>query len=186
MKSSRHNHVEINAGSMADIAFLLLLFFLVATTISTDKGISRFLSAPCPDGVDCSKTVSENNLFKISLNENEEIMVNGEIVSIDLLEENIIDFLDNNADESCFYCNGKGIKTLSDNPAKATIALENIASTSYDFYINVQDKISRAYERLRTAYALQTLGKHPDNLSTKEIAVLQKAYPFNLAELETN
>ena len=86
MKSFRRHSATVNAGSMADIAFLLLIFFLVTTTISADKGILRQLPRICETG-DCTKDISERNLLRIALNDKQEIMVNEEIVNLEAIED---------------------------------------------------------------------------------------------------
>ena len=86
---------EINAGSMADIAFLLLIFFLVTTTMANDKGIQRKLPPIC-ETPDCRGEIYERNILRISLNGNQEIMVKNEIITIDKLKDNVKTFVDNN------------------------------------------------------------------------------------------
>ena len=73
----RHSKLvpEVNAGSMADIAFLLLIFFLVTATISSDEGINRMLPEECPPGMDCSSIKPERNILRIDINNNDDIMV---------------------------------------------------------------------------------------------------------------
>ena len=66
MKSFRRHSATVNAGSMADIAFLLLIFFLITTTISADKGFLRQLSSDCPNIEDCIIDINERNLLRIS------------------------------------------------------------------------------------------------------------------------
>ncbi len=98
---------SVNAGSMADIAFLLLIFFLVTTTIETDHGISRKLP-PLID--DPGKTlIKEKNIFRVELNQNNELLVEGAIMDIGALKKAAIAFLDNGAgveDWQCNYCKG--------------------------------------------------------------------------------
>ncbi|MEM6685674.1 MAG: biopolymer transporter ExbD, partial [Bacteroidota bacterium] len=69
MSMSRNTNSGINAGSMADIAFLLLIFFLVTTTFTEDEGISGVIPKPCPEGVDCNSEFKRKNVFTIQLNQ---------------------------------------------------------------------------------------------------------------------
>ncbi|MCA0153097.1 ExbD/TolR family protein [Winogradskyella vincentii] len=130
MKTSRRQSATVNAGSMADIAFLLLIFFLVTTTISADKGILRQLSAECPPGTNCKADIAERNLLRININAENEIMVKNEIVPIEKLKQFVIEFVDNNGSDSCGYCNGNKNEQSSDHPKKAVISLSHDALTS--------------------------------------------------------
>ncbi|WP_142786166.1 ExbD/TolR family protein [Changchengzhania lutea] len=74
----RHSKLvpEVNAGSMADIAFLLLIFFLVTAAIPNDKGINRKLPAKCPPNTVCDSAIKEHNILRILINNEDDIMVN--------------------------------------------------------------------------------------------------------------
>ena len=115
----RNSMPSVNAGSMADIAFLLLIFFLVTSMIPNDKGIARDLPQPCPLGADCNIPIKKNNIFEISVNEKGEIMANKTLTPIENLKVKLKDFIDNNADRSCNYCEGKQLSENSDNPKKS-------------------------------------------------------------------
>ena len=158
MRTSR-NPSTINAGSMADIAFLLLLFFLVATTISQEKGIVRKLPAPCPSGQDCNADSSERNLLHIMINEKGALLVANEVTSIKQLKDRVIQFLDNNGKSTCDYCSGEQIATASDHPSKAVISLSSHRLSNYATFISVQDELTKAYKELRTKYATEKFGK---------------------------
>jgi biopolymer transport protein ExbD len=186
MKNSRRNYPEVNAGSMADIAFLLLIFFLVTAVIPNDSGINRKLPPPCPIGTDCSgDTVTKRNILEIKINAKDELLVNSNIVSITELKDITKEFLANNGDGSCDYCNGLKHVTLSDNPQKAVVSLSNDSNTSYRFYIAVQDQITKAYYELRSDYALKVLKKSSNELSLEDLKEARKAYPFTLSEVQT-
>lgn len=86
MNTSRGQSATVNAGSMADIAFLLLIFFLVTTTISDEKGILQQLPAECPSGTICKADIAERNLLRIYINAENEIMVKNEIILIEKLK----------------------------------------------------------------------------------------------------
>jgi biopolymer transport protein ExbD len=176
---------EINAGSMADIAFLLLIFFLVTATISTDVGINRMLPKPCPPGIDCNIPINDRNILKVMLNNQDQIMVDNELVSLDALKDIAKAFLDNNSDGSCTYCNGLGDLNASENPQKAVISLQNMKQTSYRQYVAVQNELTKAYYELRSTYALSVLGKSSDKLTKVELKQVRDAYPFILSEAET-
>ena len=184
MKNSRHSAPQVNAGSMADIAFLLLIFFLVTTTISADKGINRRLPELCPPGTDCSPPHSERNILEISINGNDEIWVEDKVIVIQDLKQIAKEFLDNNGDKTCTYCNGKNNPLSSDNPTAAVISLRNDKQTSYEMYIAVQDILTKAYYELREDYAKNVLGKTAKELTEADLKTIKKSYPFILSEAE--
>jgi biopolymer transport protein ExbD len=185
MRLSRHQSPSVNAGSMADIAFLLLIFFLVTTTISIDEGINRKLPKPCPTREDCSKSINERNILRIVLNAKNEIFVENNLIQFGELKAITKSFLDNNGDRTCAYCNGKHLTTYSDNPKEAVISLQNDKLTSYEFYIAVQDELTKAYYELRDTYRESILNKNYKTLFKVEIESVREAYPFILSEAET-
>ena len=176
---------EVNAGSMADIAFLLLIFFLVTAAIPKDKGINRKLPAECPPGIICNIDIHENNLLRIVINSNNQIMVNNDIIKIEALKDVTKQFIDNNKDGSCNYCNGQKYEEASDNPSKAVISLQNDRNTSYNQFIAVQDELTKALFELRKDYAKKTYNKLPEDLTAEELKQVKTAYPFILSEAET-
>ncbi len=176
---------EVNAGSMADIAFLLLIFFLVTATIPNDEGINRKLPRDCPPGIDCTSPINERNILRIVINNNDEIMVNNDIIKLNELKTKVKDFIDNNGDGSCSYCQGTQSESLSDNPKKAVVSLQNGKETSYNQFIAVQDQLTLAYYELRNSYGLHVLKKSPLNYSQIDLKQIKEAYPFILSEAIT-
>ncbi|MBQ4803307.1 biopolymer transporter ExbD [Aquimarina sp. MMG015] len=151
---------EVNAGSMADIAFLLLIFFLVSTTIETDYGISRRLPPP-PEDKQSNILIKEKNLFRVELNQLNELFVEKRPLALKDLKTAAIAFLDNGGGveaESCSYCKGARDPKSSDNPDKAVISLVNSRETNYEAYIAVQNELISAYEELRNREALRVYG----------------------------
>ncbi|GGZ74631.1 ExbD/TolR family protein [Algibacter mikhailovii] len=138
---------EVNAGSMADIAFLLLIFFLVTTTIETDSGINRKL--PPIEESDEDVIIKQKNIFTVLLNGKDQLLVEDEIMELKDLRAAAIEFLDNGGDGSCNYCQGSRDPKSSDNPDKAIISLKNERETSYKTYIAVQNELVAAYNVLR-------------------------------------
>jgi hypothetical protein len=141
---------EVNAGSMADIAFLLLIFFLVTTTIETDSGLNRKLP-PMEDQVD-PPIIREKNIFTVVVNKNDQLLVEEELTDIKDLRSLAVAFLDNGGgvgEEACDYCLGERNESSSDNPDKAIISLKNNRETSYKVYIAIQNELVAAYNELR-------------------------------------
>lgn len=176
---------QVHAGSMADIAFLLLIFFLVATTIPNDSGIARDLPKPCPpDVVPCTLDKELHNVLFISINEQGKIMVNDETLPIDKVKDKIKDYVDNNRTGNCDYCLGKGLSTASDHPTKAAISLATHRQTSYTNFIALQNELTAAYSELRARFARNSFQKKITDLTSEEIEATKKAYPFQLSEME--
>ncbi|MDG1794014.1 MAG: biopolymer transporter ExbD [Flavobacteriaceae bacterium] len=143
---------EVNAGSMADIAFLLLIFFLVTTTIEKDSGINRKL--PPIEETEEDVVIKQKNIFTVLLNGKDQLLVEEELMELKDLRTAAVEFLDNNGDQSCTYCNGAKDPSSSDNPDKAIISLKNERETSYAAYISVQNELVAAYNVLRNKRAL--------------------------------
>ncbi|MBR9913733.1 MAG: biopolymer transporter ExbD [Algicola sp.] len=185
MKTTRRHTHQINAGSMADIAFLLLIFFLVTAMIPNDQGINRKLPPPCPINSDCNDAVkNRRNILEIKVNSNNELLVENEVIELKDLKHIAKAFLDNNGNGTCGYCQGNMDKTSSDHPKDAVISLTNDQLTTYSFYVKVQDELTKAYYELRDAYAENVLNKPSNSLTTKELVEVKNAYPFILSEAE--
>ena len=182
MKSFRRYSATVNAGSMADIAFLLLIFFLVTTTISADKGIMRKLPSIC-DTDDCIMNIPERNILRITLNDKQEIMVEDDVVKISEIEQLVKMFVDNNGNTVCEYCEGAQVSDSSDHPKDAVISLSHDALTKYELFITVQDEITKAYYDLRARYTKLKFNKTPEQLTKEELEIVKKAYPFIVSEV---
>ena len=114
---------EVSAGSMADIAFLLLIFFLVTTTIETDAGLDRMLPPIEPPETDV--IIKQKNIFQVLINKNGQLLADDNQIALKDLRAKAMEFLDNNGDGSCGFCKGKKNPESSDNPTKAIISLKS-------------------------------------------------------------
>lgn len=146
---------EVNAGSMADIAFLLLIFFLVTTTIEVDSGISSKLP---PDEISDPPTIRQRNIFTVELNKDNQMLVEEELMKVKDLKAAAIKFIDNGAREGtdgtkCDYCNGAKDPASSDHPSKAIVSITHSRATDYDTFIIVYDQLVSAYSELRERLA---------------------------------
>jgi len=201
---ARRSAPEVNAGSMADIAFLLLIFFLVTTTMEKDKGIARQLP-PIQDVNITPPKIKEKNLFIVLVNKNNDLLVNDRPMALKDLRESAIEFLDNggaasNSPDYCTYCKGNRRSSSSDNPNKAVISVQNDRLTSYNTYIAVQNELVAAYNFLRNRESNRLYGweytqvkkdldlgvykgraKESINKKLKEIQIL---YPLKLSEAQ--
>lgn len=202
---ARRDIPEINAGSMADIAFLLLIFFLVTTTMNQDTGISRKLperpdpNAPVP-------VLKEKNVFLVMLNRSGEILVEGDqYMKVDEIKDATVKFLDNGGGtdkdgKACDYCRGKKDPTSSDHPKKAVVSLGSARGTNYGDYIAVQNELVAAYNELRDREASRLYGvtfkelmkeADNDNLSKskkdslkEKIKKIKEMWPMIISEQE--
>ncbi len=150
---------EVNAGSMADIAFLLLIFFLVTTTIETDTGINRKL--PPMEESEEDVIIKQKNIFTVLINGKDQLLVEDELMELKNLRKAAVEFLDNGGgtgEDACSYCKGKKSPSSSDNPDKAIISLKNERETTYSTYISVQNELVAAYNQLRDRRAQELYG----------------------------
>ncbi|RDY58688.1 ExbD/TolR family protein [Flagellimonas nanhaiensis] len=190
---------EVNAGSMADIAFLLLIFFLVTTTIETDAGLDRML--PPIEPPDQDVVIRQKNIFTVNINKNGQLLVEDQLMDLKDLRNAAIAFLENGADGSCNYCKGRKDQSSSDNPTKAIISLKNDRETKYSTYITVQNELVGAYNDLRDREAQRIFGRdftemeaeylNPETPSSirddlkDKVKRIQDMFPQKLSEAET-
>lgn len=196
---------EINAGSMADIAFLLLIFFLVTTTMDVDTGISRKLPEKQDEEIE-PPILKEKNVFIVTVNRNNEILVEGDtFMTIDKLREEAVKFIDNGgglgnpiddaAPADCDWCGGAKDPESSDHPNKAIISLESDRGTDYGTYIAVQNELVGAYTVLRNRLSeklynvsytqmLKDNKNHPSEKLKAQITNIKKKYPQIISEAE--
>lgn len=175
MAKSRRLNPEIPLASMADIAFLLLIFFLVTTTMDVDKGITTKLP-PMPEENQppIIADVNQRNVLPILINARDQMQVKGELLTVKELKQKTIEFLDNNGRNP----------NLSDNPEKAVISLKNDKGTSYNMYVQVQNELKAAYNFLRNREAMTRYGKKYDALAIDQQEVVRKVYPIKVSEAE--
>ncbi|MDP2187468.1 MAG: biopolymer transporter ExbD [Sphingobacteriaceae bacterium] len=166
---------EVNAGSMADIAFLLLIFFLVTTTIDTDKGISiRLPPMPEPNQPENNIKLKERNVLKILVNSADQLLVDGKLVTIKELKKTTKNFIDNPAQDP----------DLAETPQKAVISLKNDRGTSYNIYIQVHNELKAAYNELREAKAQAEYGRPLDKLTQEQADEIRDYYRQVISEAE--
>jgi len=194
---------EINSSSMADIAFLLLIFFLVTTTIATDKGLTLTLppkadpNQPPPD-----ITKNQRNIFKILVNSSDRILIEDEPVTDltglrDQVKEFVLNFGKVDEESMALYNTlPASLKALakqsdisSDNPTEAVISFKADRGTSYDIYIGILDELQGAYYEIYgdrvglTADEFRALDrKKPDDMELYSKA--RDGFPMNISIAE--
>jgi biopolymer transport protein ExbD len=178
---------EINAGSMADIAFLLLIFFLVTTTMDIDSGLVRRLP-PMPDPSQKQEDAKMNrrNIMVVVLNNHDRLSAGGQPMDVKYLKDAVKDFVKNpKEDPSKSEKEIKDIEGLGPYPvSKALISLQNARSSTYKAYIAVQNELVAAFNELRDELALSQFGKTYIRLNDDQQQILRKAIPQNISEAE--
>lgn len=179
---------EIPSASMADIAFMLLIFFLVATTMDVDSGLERVLPQMPPENQEQDDTppIKERNVFSVLLDANNRLMVEGELIRVEDLREKAKEFM----------TNPRNLETLpetkpTDVPfigtlevTKGVISLRNDFGTQYGMYISVQNELVAAVNELRDELASRTFGKTYANCNSEQRESIRMAVPSRISEAE--
>lgn len=177
----------LNTGSMSDISFLLLTFFLLTSSINTDQGIQRKLPPPLKAQED-EIQINKRNVLVVLVNMNDQIMVNSEFLpDVNMLKEKTKEFI----------ANPNGDATLSDKKqlyvqelgseetvSKGVVSLQNDRGTSYEMYIAVQNQLTAAFNELRDEFSNARFGKPFNNLNNTQRKGVQKVIPINISEAE--
>lgn len=176
---ARRTPAEVNAGSMADIAFLLLIFFLVTTKIPNEKGLPILLPPKSDQQNDIK--MKQKNILTVLVNSKNQLLVEKEPLNIKDLRKVTIDFLENR---------GRDPKS-SDSPQKAVVSIKTDRGTDYNTYMKVMNEIQAAYNTLRAAkmgislqdYLALDKDKGPKALLEK-YKLAKDEYPLRISEAE--
>lgn len=187
---ARRKLPEINASSNADIAFLLLIFFLVTTTMDVDTGIARKLPPPPVNDQEEEIDINQRNIFNVMINKSDLMLVRNKPGNIDLLKEQAKEFLANPYNKVDLP--GKKLVEIEGMPdgtymvSKGVISLKNDRGTSYNMYIQVQDQLAAAVNELRDELAKELFGMSMSELENDEVKynAIQKAVPMAISEAE--
>lgn len=182
----------LNQSSTADISFILLIFFLVTTSMDTDSGLSRRLPEWDPDAVEQEMKIKERNVMTVQVNKNNEIYVkNGvinRVIEISELKDIAKEFIANPDDNpnlpviEPFEIEGYGTVNTT---IKHVISLQTDRTTNYEIYFQVQHELSKAYSELRDAWARKNFGKHYNDCDEKtEQPVVRGVYSNKISEAE--
>ena len=178
---------EINAGSMADIAFLLLIFFLVTTTMDVDTGITRKLPPPVEEP-DQDIDVKERNVMKVLVNSHDRLMVNGKFLDITMLKDAAKDFMAIHPDNPDYpEVQTKYIEELKRDivTSKGIISLKNDRGTSYQMYIAVQNELAAAFNEMKNDLSVNLFGiKYTQLVNEDQKKGINKAVPVRISEAE--
>jgi len=178
---------EINAGSTADIAFLLLIFFLVTTTMDIDAGLQRRLP-PMPDEnqVQTDIKVNRRNILVVRINDADRLLVSGTPMDVSMLKDKAIEFLTNPGNiETLPEKEMKQIEGFGPcEVSKGVISLQNTRGTSYNAYIQVQNELVKAVNEVRDNFAMLNFGKKYIALDETKQQIVRDAVPQNISEAD--
>ena len=185
MGKKKREDPGVNASSMADIAFLLLIFFLVTTRIASEKGVYRDL-APKPEGEVPPVELNKRNVYKVIINSSNELLIEGDEGKIGQIKKEVKAHVNNyGADPE-----------MSVSPKDAIISIKTDRGTDYTMYLKVLDEILQAYNELRAEYLTQQLGEkitvedfleisRQDTQVNKDRYTMAKdKYPLNVSDAE--
>ncbi|ASB49554.1 ExbD/TolR family protein [Alkalitalea saponilacus] len=178
---------EVNAGSMADIAFLLLIFFLMTTTMDTDTGLTRMLPPPVLDDQEPPPPIRERNVFEVLINAQNQLLVERQPMALSQLRDAAKEFIENplNLDHL-------PAKEMVDVPffgtvpvtTNAVISLQNDRGTQYQMYLAVQNELQAAYTELRDEISRRQFNRPYRDLTSDEQSAVRQIYPQRISEAE--
>jgi biopolymer transport protein ExbD len=199
---------EINAGSMADIAFLLLIFFLVTTTMDVDSGITRQLPPPVPDDQEPPPPIRERNVFIVLLNKDNYLYVEKDILQIEELKKATKDFILNPQDKDNLPERSLLSEQLDDAISKGkekeaeklrkymgyfgnikvaktkVVSLQHDRNTDYGKYIEVQNEFVAAFNEVREEFALKYFRTTYEELEEEKQDAIRGLFPQSISEAE--
>lgn len=171
-KKPRRTAASINAGSMADIAFLLLIFFLVTTTIMADKGL--MVKLPPYEEENIVQQFADRNVFSVKLNAQDKLLVRNQNMQVEDLRNEM----------KAFVLNPNQLSTLASSPRKAIVSIQCDRSSHYEPYLTIYNEIKAAYREMRNEKALQDHGALFDDLSAAQQKEIQQAIPIVISEAD--
>ena len=180
---------DINSSSTADIAFLLLIFFLITTSMDTDRGLARLLPPPPEDEKNDDNTdkIKERNILQVYLNKDDALMCGNEYISIDQLRDKAKEFIANvNNSEHMPEKTQKNVEFFGTSMVtdKHVISLQNDRGSSYQAYISVQNELVAAYNELRDELAQEKWQLPYAELNDEQQKAVREIYPQRISEAE--
>lgn len=168
----RRSFEGVNAGSMADIAFLLLIFFLIATTIDVDKGITVKLPPYDPDPI--STPLPQSRVITVKVNASNQLLVENEFLEIRDFKKKVKNII----------LNPLSRPDYPSKPSLSIISLQNDKGTAYDKYIEVYNELKSTYRELWEKESDRKFGKTYAQLNKPEKKAVHKEFPFVVSEAE--
>ncbi|MDO4692345.1 MAG: biopolymer transporter ExbD [Porphyromonadaceae bacterium] len=192
MAKKKRKTPGINGSSSADIAFMLLIFFLITTSMDTDKGLKRRLPPLAPkQQKDKPVEIRDRNIMRLLVNRADEIVISKQNqvipVSLDKLKDVAVEFILNPKDDPNLpekevrEIPGLGMQRVV-IPGYA-ISLKSEIETSYQMFVSVQNELIRAYNEAWDTYAKQKFGKGFNDLTVSQQKSVTEAYPMHISEM---
>ncbi len=185
------NIPEINASSQADIAFTVLIFFLVVSTMDIDTGLVRMLPPMADPKVKQEDIkVKERNLLLVFVSGSGSIMAGGKVISLNALKDKTKEFILNANDDKDLPEKKMTNIDMPDGSkwsypvSEGVVSLQNTRDTSYQVYMQVQNELTRAFNEVRDEVAMAKFGKKFNDLGEDERKVITKAIPMKISEAE--
>ena len=178
---------EINGSSMADIAFIALIFFLMVTTMDKEEGISRLLPPIPPEDQKMEDLkVNRRNIIQVKINASDRLLAGNQPMDVSQLKDKIKEFMTNpNDDPNLPEKEIQDIPGLGPVPvSKGVISLQNDRGTTYQAYITVQNELVKAINELRDEFSMQHFGKKYSKLDEDQVEMVRKAVPQRISEAE--
>lgn len=179
---------EVPSASMADIAFMLLIFFITATSMDVDSGLERVLPQMPPENQEQDDTppIKERNVLSVLLDANNRLMVEGEIIRVEDLRLKTKDFLLNPSNsESLPETKPTEIPLVGNfDVSKGVISLRNDYGTQYGMYLAVQNELVAAVNEVRDELSSAKFGKKYEDLNDEEKGAVREAIPSRISEAE--
>lgn len=177
----------LNSSSTADISFILLIFFLITTSMDTDMGLTRRLPEWDPNAQEEEVKIKERNVMTVLVNANNEILCRGEVINISELKDRAKEFIANPDDKANLPAKEeydiKGFGTVV-TTVKHVISLQTDRSTDYDIYFKVQNELSKAYNELRDEWCWVTFHHHWIDCTEDQQTYAKGMYPSKISEAE--
>ena len=178
----------LNQSSTADISFILLIFFLVTTSMDTDTGLTRRLPEWDPNAMEEEIKIKERNVMTVLVNRNNEILCRGEVIDVMELKDIAKEFIANPEDKANLPAKEeyeiKGFGTVV-TTVKHVISLQTDRDTDYDIYFKVQNELSKAYNELREEWCMAQLKKRWYDCTEDEQSFAKGMYPSKISEAES-
>lgn len=171
---------------MADIAFLLLIFFLVTTTMNVDTGLARMLPPMPEDQEETEQDIKQRNILTVLISKSDRLLVDGMPMDVSMVREKTKEFISNpENDPELPEKEPTEIPLLGNvDVTKGVISLQNDRGTSYKMYMLVQNELVAAYNELRDEVARTEFGRPYDDLDEEKQDAVQKVYPQRISEAE--
>ena len=184
-RQRKHRVPELNTTSTADISFMLLTFFLVTTSMETDKGIARQLP-PMPAGGEQSvNEVKRRNVMVIDIGAGDSLACNGRPVDMASLKGRVMEFVDNKSGSSALPERiERNIPLLGKCAVTANhvIFIHADRAATYKAYFGVQDAVTAAYNTLRDRLAEERFGRRYSECTDAQQEAVREYYPMRLSE----